>query len=86
MKIPNVVNDLSLLSSDAPEILEPKQVTPSQNGGPYATRTPLGWVLNGALGKVTNANTRTANFRKADLQLNEKFQLLRHRIQLLNIQ
>jgi len=63
VKIPHIDADVGLLiGSDAPEILEPKQVIPSQNGGPYATRTTLGWVVNGPLGKVTNANTRTANF------------------------
>ena len=63
VKIPNIDADVSLLiGSDAPEILEPKQVIPSQDGGPYATRTTLGWVGNGPLGKITNANTRTANF------------------------
>ena len=75
VKIPNIDADVTLLiGSDAPEILEPKQVIPSQNGGPYATRTTLGWVVRGPLGKVTNANTRTANFIKADLRLNEQFQ------------
>ena len=74
MKIPNIDVDVSLLiGSDAPEILEPKQVIPSQNGGPYATRTTLGWVVNGPLGKVMNANAHTANFINADLQLNEQF-------------
>ena len=34
VKIPNIDADVSLLiGSDAPEILEPKQVIPSQNGG-----------------------------------------------------
>ena len=75
MKIPNTDADASLLiGSDTPEILEPKQVIPSQNGGPYATRTTLGWVVIGKLGKVMNANIRTANFIKADLRLNDQFQ------------
>ena len=75
VKIPNIDADVSLLiGSDTPEILEPKQVIPSQNGGPYATRTTLGWVVIGKLGKAMNANTRTANFIKADLRLNDQFQ------------
>ena len=75
VKIPNIDADVGLLiGSDAPEILEPKQVIPSQNGGPYAIRTILGWVINGPLSKITNANTRTANFIKADQTLNEQFQ------------
>ena len=75
VKIPNTDADVSLLiGSNTPEILEPKQVIPSQNGGPYATRTTLGWVVIGKLGKVMNANIRTANFIKADLRLNDQFQ------------
>ena len=75
VKIPNIDADVGLLiGSDAPEILEPKQVIAGQNGGPYVTRTTLGWVVNGPLGKVTNSNARSANFIKADLQLNEQFQ------------
>lgn len=75
VKIPNIDADvIMLIGSDAPEILEPKQVIPSQNGGPYATRTTLAWVVNGPLGKVTNDNTRTANIIKANLRLNEQFQ------------
>jgi len=43
VKIPNINADVSLLiGCDAPEILEPKEVIPSQNGEPYATRSTLG--------------------------------------------
>jgi len=73
VKIPNIDVDIGLLiGSGAPEIFEPKQVIPSQNGGLNATRNTLGWVVNDPLGKVTN--TRTANLIKADLWLNEQFQ------------
>jgi len=36
-----------LIGHDVPKALEPKEVKESQNGGPYATRTLLGWVING---------------------------------------
>ena len=62
-----------LIGSDAPEILEPKQVIPSQNGGPYATRTIFGQMVNGPLGQTLKKIAYTANFIKADLQLNEQF-------------
>ena len=76
VRIPNLDANVGLLiGSNAPEILEPKQVIPSQNGGPYGTRTILGWVVNGPLGKASSTNARTANFIKADLQLNEQFQI-----------
>jgi len=75
VKIPNIDVDIGLLiGSGAPEILEPKQVIPSQNGGLNATRNTLGCVVNEPLGKVTSTNTRTANLIKADLWLNEQFQ------------
>lgn len=75
VKIPDIDANVGLLiGSNAPEILEPKQVIPSQNGGPYATRTTLGWMVNGPLGKSSNTKHHTANFAKADLQLNEQFQ------------
>ena len=44
----------------------------STNGGPFATRTVLGWVLNGQLGRTNQ--TRTANFVKADVELNQQFE------------
>ena len=33
-----------LIGSHAPEVLEPKEIRPSRNGGPHATRTVFGWV------------------------------------------
>lgn len=67
VKIPDIDASVGLLiGSNAPEILEPKQVIPSQNGGPYATRTILGWVVNGPLGKSSNTSHHTTTFIKAD--------------------
>ena len=62
-----------LIGSDAPEILEPKEIRASRNGGPYASRTILGWVVNGPLGRASSCETQTANFIKADLELTEQF-------------
>lgn len=36
-----------LIGSNAPKLLEPLEVIPSQRNGPYAIRTSLGWVVNG---------------------------------------
>ena len=36
-----------LIGSDVPQALQPCEIRQSQNGGPFATRTVLGWVLNG---------------------------------------
>ena len=40
-----------LIASDVPEALDPQEVKNSQHGGPYATRTRLGWAVNGPLRK-----------------------------------
>ena len=45
----------------------------SKNVGPFATRTVLGWVLNGPLGRRTS-QARTANFVEADVELNQQFE------------
>ena len=38
-----------LIASDVPEALDPLEVKNSQHGGPYTTRTRLGWAVNGPL-------------------------------------
>ena len=62
-----------LIGSNVPEALQPLEVRPSQNGGPYATRTALGWVLNGPLGRKGNKDS-IANFIDANTQLNQQFE------------
>jgi hypothetical protein len=63
-----------LIGSDAPEVLEPKEIRRSQDGGPYATKTIFGWVINGPLGKSGRTTPRTANFvSRADTSLEEQF-------------
>ena len=62
-----------LIGHDVPKALEPKEVRESQNGGPYATRTLLGWAINGPLGRTGQA-TRTTNFVRTDTALDHQFQ------------
>ena len=46
--LPNVSAEIGLLiASDVPEALEPLEVKHSERGGPYASRTRIGWVVNG---------------------------------------
>ena len=52
-----------MIGSDVPEVMEPREVRPSKNGGPYVTRTVFGWVVNG----------HTANFIKADVELSDHY-------------
>ncbi|KAK3702245.1 hypothetical protein QZH41_016773 [Actinostola sp. cb2023] len=73
IKIPSIEAEIGLLiGSDAPQILQPKEVRESENGGPYATRTVLGWVLNGPLGREKN-KAATANFVDSDTELSKQF-------------
>lgn len=46
VKIESINADIGLLiGSDVPQALQPGEIKQSQNGGPFATRTALGWVL-----------------------------------------
>ena len=44
-----------------------------KNGGPFATRTVFGWVLNGPLGRKGN-QTHTGNFIQANAELSRQFE------------
>ena len=62
-----------LIGSDVPQALEPLEIWRGQRGEPYATRTALGWVVNGPLSRTGSA-PHSASFINADLQLNEQFE------------
>jgi len=50
------INQISLLiGQDAPEALMPLEISRGNVGDPYAVRTPLGWCINGPIGKSTSA-------------------------------
>lgn len=74
LKLPRLkYTDIDLLiGSDVPQALEPKQVKESQNGGPFAVKTLLGWTVNGPLGRKGKQNSST-NRIHADVQLDEQF-------------
>ena len=62
-----------MIGSDVPQILQPVQVRKSKNGGPFATHTVLGWVLNGPLGR-TGPEEATANFVDTNANLSKQFE------------
>lgn len=62
-----------LIGSDGPEALQPKEMRPSEDGGPFATRTVLGWVLNGQVGRAATTKVSTANFVQGNKTLDEQF-------------
>lgn len=74
IQLPSIYSDVDLLiGNDVVKALEPKQVIESQDGGPYAVRTVLGWTINGPLGR-RETQTHTANRIHSDVQLNEQFE------------
>ena len=73
INIPEINAEIGLLiGSDVPQALQPIKVRQSRNGGPFATKTALGWVLNGPLGRK-EPRIHTSNFVQTSLTLNEQF-------------
>ena len=74
--IPKIRTNVGLLiGNDHSEIMEPIEIKRGSQGGPYAVRTSLGWVLNGPL-RLDNAgggNKSTVNFIRADENLSQQF-------------
>ncbi len=62
-----------LIGSNVPEVLQPIEVRESKDGGPFATRTKFGWVLNGPLGRQGN-HQHTVNIIHTDTELNRQFE------------
>ena len=62
-----------LIGSDAPQVLQPKEFRESKDGGPFATRTIFGWVLNGPLGRKER-KVPTANFIDTSAKLSKQFE------------
>ena len=46
-----------LIGADCAKALEPQEVIPSKNGGPFAFRTTLGWCVVGPLAKPSKRNS-----------------------------
>ena len=63
-----------LIGSDVPQALQPLEVRQCSKGGPFATRTIFGWVLNGPLGRSAN-QASISNFVTANpiIELNRQF-------------
>ena len=74
VKIAHIDSDIGLLiGCDVPQALQPYEVRKGQNGGPFATRTALGWVLNGPLGR-DETKIPTSNYVRADQSLEQQFE------------
>ena len=74
ISIPHIDAEIGLLiGSDVPEILQPHEVRISENGGPFVSRTLLGWVLNGPLGRE-DVSFPIVNSIHADDHLDQRFE------------
>ena len=74
VKIQSIDAEIGLLiGSDIPQALQPCEIRQSENGGPFATRTVLGWVLNGPLGR-NQTKVPTANYVQANQTLDQQFE------------
>ena len=72
--VPNIEEEIGLLiGSNVPQVLQPVEVREGKNGGPFATHTVLGCVLNGPLGR-TGPEEATANFVDANANLSKQFE------------
>ena len=47
--LPRLDTEVGLLASDVPKAPDPLEIKHSQDGGPYASRTRIGWAVNGPL-------------------------------------
>ena len=71
--IPHIDAEIGLLiGSDVPEALQPKEMRQSEHGSPFTTRTVLGWVLNGPLGRAATTKVSTANFVQGSKTFDEQ--------------
>ena len=62
--LPNVSAEIGLLiARHVPETLDPLEVKNSEHGGPYASRTRIGCVVNGPLGRY-HRGSHTMNYSK----------------------
>ena len=74
IEIPSVDAEIGLLiGSDAPQALQPTEIRQSKDDGPFATRTALGWVLNGPMGR-TGPDVTIANFIDTNAELSKQFE------------
>lgn len=70
--LPEVDAEIDLLiACDVPTVFDPLEVRHSEDGGPYASRTSIGWVVNGPLGRHHEGPRATSFFIKADPEFHQ---------------
>ena len=63
-----------LISSDVPTALDPLDIKHSQDGGPYVSRTRIGWAVNCPLGRHHHSSRSSSFVAKGDHQLQQMIQ------------
>ena len=62
VNIPEIDGNIELLiGTNASKIMEPWEIINSQGEGPYAVKTPVGWVVNGPLRGKSLLSTMTVS-------------------------
>ena len=56
-KLPHAADIGLQIGAGCAKALEPQEVIPSKNGGPFAFRTTLGWHVVGPLAKLSKENS-----------------------------
>ncbi|XP_038061252.1 uncharacterized protein LOC119731982 [Patiria miniata] len=71
LPIPDVnIDDVHLLiGQDVPDIMIPSEVRAGSKGEPYATKTALGWTLNGPVTHQKRPKSSSSYFVKPDMDL-----------------
>ncbi|XP_071951906.1 uncharacterized protein [Antedon mediterranea] len=76
LKIPELDAEIGLLiGNDVPKAMEPWEVINSQGDGPYATKTRLGWAINGPIRRSELTNDERVNRIAVKSNLEEQFQI-----------
>ena len=74
IKIDRIDEEIELLiGCDVPEVLEPIEIRRSKDGGPYATKTIFGWVVNDPLGRNASTEHITNYLQATDANLENQF-------------
>ena len=63
-----------LIGRKVTKVLQPREIRVGEHGGPYATKTLLGWTVNDPLGRLSDREGLSANFVKADAALSQQFE------------
>ena len=72
--VPRIEAEIGLLiDSDVPQAMQPTELRESKNGGPFAMRTVLGWMLSGPLGRK-DTKVPTSNLIDTTANLSKQFE------------